>query len=440
MFAQTKFAFYFLLLAFNPLAAQNRQVITLSSFDELITLADQSNLGLKNAGEQEILARQQTIAAKLNALNFKPITNFSLTDNTKLNVMFLPAEAFGGAPGTFKQITTGQQYISNFNITPQLDLINPQAIAKINVSKAYQQVTTANNLIARKTLYENLASVYYTAISLQEQLAITKIHLANMDSLETIIAAKHKEGLVRQQELNILEINRLTIANKAAQLEMQLQQQVFTIRLWCDLDGSTDLQLAENKSIPSPEKTVSLTENGINSRQKEAWLRYYESDLKATQWGYLPTLTLFGSYAWQQNTNNRFFDQNKWINSTYVGLRLSVPLIDLSKTATAKYLKISLKIAENDRLHAVLQDSLTNQQLTLEYKKALTDYQTNVNIEKLRQDNYVKALALFSEGILSQKELLESSNEVLISQLNLANSRASQALAYSKIIINNQIK
>ena len=443
MLTQKKLVFYSflaLILGFTkPLLAQ-KKVITISSFEELTNLIDRENLSLKNAGEQEILSRQQTIAAKLNALNFKPITNFSLTDNVKLNVLFLPGEAFGGPPGSFKQITTGQQYISNFNITPQLDLINPQAMAKIKVSKSYEQVTKANNQLAKKNLYENLAAIYYSALSLQKQVLITKLHLSNMDSLENILKAKFNEGISRQQELNTFEINHLTVANKLAQLEIMWQQQLYTLYLWCDLSGSTELKLNENQIQFPLETNLVTAENKINTRQKEALINYYHSDLRASQWGNLPTLTLFGSYAWQQNTNNRFLDQNKWINSAYIGLRVSVPLVDFTKMANAQYLKISLKIAENDRSHAVLQDSLSNQQLSLEYKKTMGDHQTNLKIEQLRKENYIKALSLYGEGIMNQKDLLEVSNELLISKLNVLNSKASLSLAYSKIIINQQIK
>lgn len=434
--------FMLLLSCFSLMLTQfshsQTESIRIASFEKLMQLLDERNLSLKNAGEQEILARQQTLAAKLNMLNIKPMANFSLTDNLKLNVLFLPGEAFGGAPGSFKQITTGQQYISNFNLTPQLDLFNPQAIGKVGAAKAYESVTNSSNQLARKNLYENLATTYYNCLLLQEQVAITKIHLANMDSLTQIVSGKLQEGISRQQELNNILAAKIGVANKLNQLEIGLEQQLLTLRLWCDLGEQYSLVLEEK--LHTDLNPVELTQNTLLTKQKEALISYYSHDLKASRMGYLPTLSLVGSWAWQQNTNGRFLDNQKWIHSSYIGLRMSVPLVDFTRMAVAQNLKISLKIAENERLHAVLQDSTTNRQLALEYQKSLGDYHSNQEIEGLRAENYNKAVLLFREGILSPKDMLESSNDLLSSKLNTAVSSATQALQYTKIRINNQVK
>jgi OMF family outer membrane factor len=58
-----------------------------------------------------LLAKYQTLYAKINKFNPRASVNYAATDNTQLPVNFFPAEVFGGTPGTFKEVGSGQQYV-----------------------------------------------------------------------------------------------------------------------------------------------------------------------------------------------------------------------------------------------------------------------------------------------------------------------------------------
>ncbi|MFD2146177.1 hypothetical protein [Mucilaginibacter antarcticus] len=93
--------------------------IIFRSIEEVLIYADTHSSVFKNATQENILSKYQTLAAKLAVWNLKSDANFSATDNTKLGTTFIPAEIFGGPPGTFQKVTFGQQYVSNLNITPK---------------------------------------------------------------------------------------------------------------------------------------------------------------------------------------------------------------------------------------------------------------------------------------------------------------------------------
>jgi OMF family outer membrane factor len=429
------------LLMIYSLAASGQQSLSFQSLNEVFAYADSHSNTFKNATQQAIMAKYQTLAAKMTQWNLKGDANFSLTDNTKLNTTFLPAEIFGGTPGTYQPVTFGQKYISNVTIAPQIDILNPYNIAKVRVAKASEQLTGLTNLLDKKNLYESLAGAYYNILSYTWQIDVTKNSLANEDTLVTIVQNKEKEGISRPQDVNDVLANRLSTQDKLQQLEVQLEQQYNSLKLLCDIETGTNVVIS-NMTLPKPGLDASLMANGNLLRlQGEKQTQYYEADLNANKRWFYPTVTLFSSFGWQQSNNNHFFDNSPWLGTNYVGLRLSVPLLpDFTKIATVKYDRINLAIAKNNLSHAALEDSINNRQLVLDYQKSYKSYNISSDITVLKQDTYYKNLNIYKEGILSATDLLKSFNDWLNSNLNSVAQLANSEYAKAKISINNTVK
>ena len=83
-------------------------VLRINNIDSLFKYAENNSQSVKTGDQQVLLAKWQKISAQTGIVNFRVPTNFYLTDNIAQQVTFLPAEVFGGQPGTFKQVTTGQ--------------------------------------------------------------------------------------------------------------------------------------------------------------------------------------------------------------------------------------------------------------------------------------------------------------------------------------------
>jgi OMF family outer membrane factor len=407
----------------------------------VFSYADSHSSTFKNATQQTILAKYQTLAAKLAQWNLKGDANFSATDNTKLPVSFLPAQIFGGPEGTFKQVTFGQKYVSNVNIAPQVDILSPFAAAKVKISRANEQLTNITNLLNKKDLYESLAGAYYNILSYQWQIAVTKESLFNADTLAQIMQNKQKEGIARPQDVSNALANQLSTQDKLQQLEVQLAQQYNSLKILCDIEPATSVTISEaNKPVVVFNAALAATGN-LLQQQSEWQKKYQEADLSANKKWFFPTLTFFSSLGWQQNTNDHFFDGSKWLGSNYIGLRLTVPLLpDANKIAAVKYDRINIAMAEINRQHAALQDSINNQQSQLDYQKAYKSYQLSEQVAALKQDAYQKNLDIYKEGILSATDLLNSFNDWLNSSLNTVAQLANSEYAKSKILINNTVK
>ncbi|MDY0078739.1 MAG: TolC family protein [Bacteroidales bacterium] len=422
-------------------ASYAQDELSFNKLDSLLKYAEQNSITIKTGEQQSLLAKWQKISAQAGLVNFRMQTNFNLTNNLELPVTFLPAEAFGGTPGTFKEVTTGQQYIGNLNLAPQIDIINPASWAKLKSANVSVELTNLNNLIAKKSLFESISATYHNIISLQEQVEITQKSLLAADTLLLIMQNKYAEGIVRQQDLNDAHINKLTLSDNLEQLNLSLEQQYYSLKILCDIPESTEINIEERPDYDKPIALGLHVDNQLEYKSSLLNLELANADFQTNRLMQYPTVSLMYYSAWQQNGNSTFFDSDiDWLNSQYIGLKISVPFPDINRYTLTKSAKINKTISMQNAAHTKLQNDFTNKQLVLDYEKAYSQLNTTNQIYQLKEQNYGLALNQFNMSILSSDKLIIAFNDMLISRLNYSSALANLNYTLSKIEINNTIK
>jgi OMF family outer membrane factor len=415
--------------------------LSFNKLDSLLKYAENNSASIKTGEQQSLLAKWQKISAQAGLVNFRMQTNFNLTNNLELPVTFLPAEAFGGTPGTFKEVTMGQQYIGNLNLAPQIDIINPASWAKLKSANVNVELTNVNNLLIKKSLFESVSATYHNIISLQEQIEITEKSLLAADTLLTTMQNKYSEGIVRQQDLNDAQINKLTLSDNLEQLNLSLKQQYYSLKILCDIPESTTISIGEQPDYNKPIITGLHVDNQLQYKSSLLNLELAKADLKTNQLMQYPTVSLVYYNAWQQNSNTMFFDNDvNWLNAQYIGLKLSVPFPDINRYTLTKSSRINKTISLQNAEHTKLQNELTNKQLVLDYEKAYSQLNTSKQIYQLKEQNYGLVLNQFNMSILSSDKLIIAFNDMLASRLNYSSALANLLYTKSKIEINNTIK
>ena len=148
-----------LLLCLLVLKIQGQELVKFSTINEVFALAKSKNYTLLNAELQSKIADLTKNAAVANVFNPRVPTTIQALDNMNQQVSFLPAEAFGGPAGTFKEVTIGQQYVSTLAIMPQFEIFNLSNIAQVKSSKINKQLTENQNKLNELQLYNNYFSL-----------------------------------------------------------------------------------------------------------------------------------------------------------------------------------------------------------------------------------------------------------------------------------------
>lgn len=428
----------FFLLLFSNVKAQDS--LSLKSIDDVLAYAEKNATVLKVSNEQTALAKYQTLISKINIFNPKGNVTASATDFLELPSNFLPAEIFGGVPGTFKEVKFGQQYISSIGITPQIDLINIQSWQKIKASKINENLSNKTQLLIKKNLFENLAMTYYSIISIQKQIEILNVNYTNNQKIEEVVRNKNKEGLVRSQDVNQAAVNLLQIEDKKMQLETTLLQQINALKVLCDINFDTKLNLS-NPEIEINEFQKIEVKSKLISEQSILQKELNKQELKSYNSSFYPTLSAIGNWTYQDNSNIGFFNTNATsFQSSYIGLRLNYILPESSKFQQKITLKTNLTIASENAKHSELQEKNANEQLKLDFQKSMDSFIISKKIVALKTDTYNKNLEIFKQNLVSIDNLLISFNDKLNAELSVVVNEINTNYLKIKININNTIQ
>jgi outer membrane protein TolC len=412
------------------------------SLQEVLSLAEKNSYTARLSEAQRHLSKLTVQSAYGNAFNPKLPASASITDNASLPVNFLPAEAFGGPAGTFRQVTLGQRYISTLNISPQFDILHFGNIAKIKSAKANDLLTQSNNMVTKKNLFDQVNACYHNILSFQAQIDVLQANKSKSDSTLRIVKNKYDQGLVRKQDLNDAEINTITIADKLEQAKLGLEQQYLTLRVLCDTDA--EMRVSQSLWDISAQTETQEATGDLSVKNAQLQASFAQAEFGAAKWQNMPTLSFVSSFNWQNNSNKQFFDPNQnkmWIYSNFWGLRLNWDIpTNVAKLTAQKSAQISYSMAKINAEHAVLQGKIQNEQIEKDYAKAVAQYNNYLQITKLKEENYQKSKNQFEANILPLDKLLLAHNDLLLSQINLATGLANVSFSKSKIEINNQIK
>ncbi|TND07876.1 MAG: Outer membrane protein [Bacteroidetes bacterium] len=421
--------------------AQETTQIAFPSLDSVFSYTQHKSTTLHSGEIKFSQAQKAKLAAIASIIDLNANISLNITDNTKLPVSYFPAEAFGGTPGTYREIQTGIPYTNNFNQYADIKLLNVSGWQNLKLAKINIESTTTDNKLSQKSLYENIAATYYNILTLQEQLKSTNKNVATADTLHQMVKTKFDAGMSRQQDVNDAEVNFLNTKESASQIQFLIQQQYIAIKILCDIPDATAITIQENIAFnKSTTPTIQLNNlNTTNSLLKE---KYAFNNYRQLKFTILPIISAFASNSNQQYSNNfSLVDKNvNWINSNYIGLKAVWQIPSANTVSQISKAKYDSQLAKENSEHSKLKSQLDFSQLNIDYEKAVSQFSTNEHTTLLQNDSYKKNLENYQQGIINLSQLLTSYNAMVNSNYNYISSAVSVMLMQSKIKINNNIQ
>jgi outer membrane protein TolC len=413
--------------------------LVFSSPDSLYNYANKKNVDLKNASVGAIQARQAKLAAILSVPDVAANHTFSYTNNTRLPVSLFPSEILGGTPGTFTEVQTGVQYNTNFTQSLDIKLLNLGGWQNLKLAKLNIDLTNTNILLVQKNLHDNIATTYYNIVNLQAQVNSLIQNQIAADTLLFITQQKYAQGLLPQQQVNDAMVNSLNVAENIKQLQYNVEQQLLALKTLCDIEAGAIVEIVDAGNPLTITEPTAVVPNAMQVnysilQEKMAAATYRQNKNKL-----LPTLSFFQAFTTQQfNQRGKFLDGSvAWIPSSYLGLRLSVPLPRSNDISQLTQSKFDYQIAINNTAREKNKAAIQQQQLAVDAAKAIALAKTNLSIYELRKDSYEKNLTLYREGLLAFDQTLNSFEQMVNSRYNFINAAVNTAFYNYKIHINN---
>jgi outer membrane protein TolC len=408
----------FVLLASSIFAQQAFKM----SLNEAIDYAQKNQPAFQNykVDQQIASAKQLESTSKyLPKLN----GNVDLRDNLKLGQIVLKFPNPVTGQDEQRTIQQGTTYTGSAGVDLTQPVLDMAAITDMKYTKQQQALSQLQIEQATIDLKVNVSRSYYFVLLNQERV---KKAQKSVDRFQKA----YDDTKVRYDNQNAIktDLNRAFLNLSNAKYTLKVSQdsvKTSTISLGQVIGLPTDAKIELSDALPVDVKTELLPEypdfksvetSRVEMRAENANKTLSQLQLKKVNMQYVPTLNGYGYIGGQGFDNKNLFSKNAWFWSSYIGLRLSIPIFDgLQKVSLANQQKLVIRKSENNI--STIRNSINYQLNTslVNYSNAASSLQLikeNVTLaEEVVKDvnvRYTNSLATYQEVLDAENTLKET--------------------------------
>ncbi|MBX7108974.1 MAG: TolC family protein [Chitinophagales bacterium] len=341
-------------LAFNA-GAQTQSTDTLRmSLRQAVDYALTTQTNVKNAMLDAEISRRQS--QEYTGIALPQINGtFDFADYIKLPTSLIPAEFFGGEPGTYQPIQFGTQYNGTASLNASQLVFDGRYFLGLKATRALAELSSKN--VDRTTIEttESVMKAYLTALITKERLSQLEANAASLKKTLDNTKALYQSGFVEKVDVDRITVGYNNLLTDKDKVEKFSQVSINLLKFQMGMDVNQILLLSDTLYEADFETILQNTAAAnINNRVEYQILQtsysLAEMNMKRYKVGYLPSLYAVGGYSYQAQVNE--FDlipSSKWYNTAYVGFTFSLPIFDgLQKARQIQQGKLEMMKRENN--------------------------------------------------------------------------------------------
>ncbi|MDR1089838.1 MAG: TolC family protein [Prevotella sp.] len=252
------------------------------------------------------------------------------------------------------------------------------------------------------------------------------------DSLYRLMEKRVEENVTREVDLNRIKVNLTNLRAGGKNINNTILQQKHYLQILIgipiedafDVDDSKvqNIGLSELRGYSQPQNRIELD---VLNKQKEM----LELEIRSHKMEYMPTLSAIATAGYQFQSNRLNLTKEPWYSSAIVGVRLTIPIFD----GLGKRSRIRQKQTQLQGLDWNIRE--TQQTLSANYMNAKNQLEIIYELVQVQSANlqlaekvYTQTMALYTEGLASITDLLET--ETSLHEVKIA--YATELIRYKK--------
>jgi outer membrane protein TolC len=422
------------------LQAQDKKDSFSFTLKEAIDHAIQHNYSAINANRDVEAAKQkkwETTTIGLPQIN----SGIGYQNNFVIQKSLIPAEIFGGTPGTFQEVAFGTKHNMIASGTISQLIFDGSYLVGLQSAKTYLKISENAKIKTNQEIKEIVINSYGNVLLADESILILQKNKVILEKTFSDTKEIYRNGLIEEENVEQLQITLAIINSSLENVKRQKEIANDMLKLVLGIDLQNDLSLTDKLDVLTQNNVdlVLLKEefnvnNNIDYQIGQNLLTSKELLLKLEKSKALPSLGAAFNFGYNAFGNQfAFLNQDqRWLNFSNVGVNLNVPIFSsLGRSSRTQQAKIALEQSKT-------QLTQTEQQLKLQFEKAKSDYEfsleqlttskSNLSLaERIENKNQIK----FKEGLASsfdltkaQEQLYSAQQTYLQSMLDVINKRA----------------
>ncbi|MBN8695208.1 MAG: TolC family protein [Bacteroidetes bacterium] len=417
----------FILPSYGQTKESNSYAFTLQ---QAIDFALQNQNNVKNAVLEEQIAKAKV--KEITGMGLPQINaSFDLKDFLEIPTSLIPAEFFGGPPGSFAAVKFGTQYQATAGADASQLIFSGDYFLGLKASKVFVELSQKS---IQRTKIETAATVskaYYTVLVNQERIKLMDANVARIKKALDDTKALYDNGFVEKIDYDRLSVTYNNLLVEQEKVNRLLNLGVYLLKYQMGMDVNATLTVSDKLEDVKFDITSNVSAEKLDYSKRVEYSLFETQrdlaklDLKRNRFSYLPTAVAYGSLNGSALRNEfDIFDTKKsWFPMALIGAKVSMPIFTggqrYFKTQQAK---LKLEQAENNidfmkkSIDLEVASSTTmlqnaNQTLSLQ-KKNIETAEEVYRVTKLKQE----------QGVGSTLEMVTAETALKEAQTNYFNA------------------
>lgn len=358
-----------------------------------------------------------------------------VSDFLYIPTSLVPAEFFGGAPGTFAAVQFGVKWNTTASMSASQLLFSNDYLVGLEAARVYRELARKATDATRVEVNGNIRKAYYTTLVNEERAKLLDLNIDRLQNLFTQVEALNKAGFAEKLDVDRLKVNLQNLRTERTKVTSLVQLSYNLLRFQMSMPQDQQIALTdklENLKLEMPADMADAADTKapfnysqrVEYRLLETQRQLNTLDLRRYRGAYLPTLAAFGT--WSGSRLNSQFDAftpgNQWFPTLIIGARLGINLFD-GLQRERRIDQARLAVAKNDNTMTSLKQgidlqianartTLINAQRTLTSQKDNVDLATEVvRVTKIK---YEKGVGSNIEVLDAETALKEAQNNYIV--------------------------
>lgn len=381
-----------------------------------------------------------------------PQAEASISYNNFLNLatQLIPAEFFGGEPGTYMEVQFGTKHNASVGVQLSQLVFNGSYFVGLKAAKEFLQLSKTQLLQVEQDVRQAIANSYYLVLVSEKNKELMNKTINTMEKLIGDTQAMYEQGFMEDTDVDKLKLLLSDLQTNVLNAENQHKNAKNLMKFNLGMSVSDEIELTDNLDILllslNPEESLSQDfslENHLTFKMMESQETISEFQIQLAKMEYLPTVSAFLSAQSNAQRNEfNFFDfEEKWFPTTLVGLQFAIPIFSSgNRLFKLQQAKLELEKTKNTRMQVnerLLMGATTaknNMEVAMEtYQNKKSSYELAGRIYEKEQLKYKNGVSSSTDLNQSYNQLLESQGTFLGATLDMLNKKLELDKAYSKL-------
>ena len=335
------------------------------------------------------------------------------------NPITQPANGFGNINAQF-----GVPWIASGGVEFSQLLFDGQVFVGLQARSAAMDLATKSAEVTAEQIKANIYKIYYQLVVGNSQLASLQANIDRFEKLLRDTKEIYKNGFAEKLDIDkiVVQLNNLTTEKQ--KVIQQLEAGNAGLKFLINMPQKEELVLAD--SLTEDELKSNILDESYNyNDRKEIQLLTFASKLngyniKRYNLSRIPTIAAFGSYSKNaQRTSFNFFNKGDWFTTSFIGLRISVPIFDgFARRAKIESARLTLQKSNNSLDQS--KQSMDNDviQARSRFKNALLTADVQKQNIQLAEDVFNTTRKKYDQGLGSNQEIYNAQTELKVAQNN----------------------